>query len=153
MCRCLNNKRSKVLWVLADINRCKHGASKGAYVTCMWQVGWPGRGSSWWFCPRATPRGRWSPPAVPQTPAHNLWLRLPMRNNTIKSNYAIKQRSREQLWHHHKVRLWIRNNFSNTDYSLRTRLWVCVWGAGMLLFWACVYVVHLLLRVHSWRLF
>ena len=54
----------------------------GTYVTCMWQVDWPGPCSSWWFLPRATPRGRWSPPAAPQTPARNLWLRLPTTKQT-----------------------------------------------------------------------
>lgn len=55
-------------------------SSWGTYVTCMWQVDWPEPGSSWWFLPRATPQGRWSPPAVPQTLARNLWLRLPTTN-------------------------------------------------------------------------
>lgn len=54
--------------------------SQGTYVTCMWQVDWLWPGSSWWFCPRATPRGRWYPPAAPQTLARNLWLHLHTTN-------------------------------------------------------------------------
>lgn len=68
--------------------------SWGTYVTCMWQVDWPEPGSSWWFLPRATPQGRWSPPAVPQTLARNLWHRLPTTN---KRDQGKQQRAGSDL--------------------------------------------------------
>lgn len=86
---------------------------------------------------------------APAPPDENTWWLLP-HQHTIKSNYSLKKTPQARIGHHQKVRIWISNELSNADYSLRTRLYV--WDRSVAL-WACVYVIHLPLRVHSWQLF